>query len=87
MTEQLEMLGTIPNFHKWNWQNQKEQSQQVKLTQRLCVRNDRLPGSPRNRLINALVSREEDSLHVVSHVLEQMLGIKIPFQKPKVCIL
>ena len=63
ISNQFKYLSTIPNFHRWSWENE---NAQFKLEQRFSSCCSRYPGSPRNRIIQATCFRQECHLIVFS---------------------
>ena len=75
LQEQLDAISILPNYHKWEWAKGKKN--QLKMEQRLSGVCRYYPGSPRNRIINAICSRDEH-LPYVQNSIEQILGLKPP---------
>ena len=70
------LLNSIPNHHKWNWTlSEKASKQQLKFEMRFSSSNRYYPGSPRNRLINAIACPREISETLILTTLHSLLGI------------
>ena len=72
LQEQIDVLAMLPNYHKWQWGDQPED---VKMEQRFSSSSRYFPGSPRKRIVNAIVVGEE-RVQMILDTLQQLLGIK-----------
>ncbi|XP_057315666.1 uncharacterized protein LOC130656767 [Hydractinia symbiolongicarpus] len=80
LEEQLNILSSIPNHHKWMWPGKKVHS--LRFEQRFSNSSRWFPGSPRSRIIQAIYNDDETS--VVIPCLQNILGEKVCFNyKPK----
>ena len=79
VSNQFKFMSTIPNYYKWCWEGEK--SPQLKNEQRFSSCCARYPGSPRNRIIQALCFRDEFHL-IVFAVLKCIVGenSEIPYK-------
>ena len=69
-------MNSIPNHHNWNWTpSEKASKQQLKFEMRFSSSNRYYPGSPRNRLINAIACPREVSETLILTTLHSILGI------------
>lgn len=75
LTEQFEVLSTIPNYHKWAWPSEKSHS--VKFEQRFLTSSRHYPGSPRNRIMQALIYRRE-AKRIIQQCLLNIDGKPVP---------
>ena len=72
-------MSTISNYQKWCWEGEK--NSQLKNEQRFSSCCTRYPGSPRNRIIQALCFRDESHL-IVFAVVKCIVGenSEIPYK-------
>ena len=79
ISNQFKFMSTIPNYHKWCWEGEK--NSQLKNEQRFSSCCTRYPGSPRNRIIQALCFRDESHL-IVFAVVKCIVGenSEIPYK-------
>ena len=68
---QCNYISTIPNYHKWFWKFEKNVG--ITYEQRFSSSCKRYPGSPRNRIVQAISFRAEHHL-VVFAVIKTILG-------------
>jgi len=71
----LNLVSQIPCTHKWLWSLHDPAKQQVKFVQRFCISSRYLPGSPRNRIINAVIANNNSdviikALHVILDIYD-----------------
>ena len=79
ISNKFKFMSTIPNYHKWSWEGEK--NSQLKNEQRFSSCCTRYPGSPRNRIIQALCFRDESHL-IVFAVVKCIVGenSEIPYK-------
>ena len=79
ISNQFKFMSTIPNYHKWSWEGEK--NSQLNNEQRFSSCCTRYPGSPRNRIIQALCFRDESHL-IVFAVVKCIVGenSEIPYK-------
>ena len=75
--EQSKILSSVPNYHQWDWPNEKQHC--LKFEQRLPSCNQRFPGSPRNRIIQAIYYRKDPAL-IVYQCLKNVAGEPTPVE-------
>ena len=77
--QQFKLLSSIPNFHKWSWYG--ENTEFLRFEQRFSTSCSRYPGSPRNRIIQAVKYRADAHLLVFS-IIKNMYkhACKVPYQ-------
>lgn len=73
-------LSALPNHHKWVWPGKKYNS--IKFEQHFSTSIRWSPGSPRNRIIQSIFSRD-DSDELVRCCLKNVLGEKVCFDYGK----
>lgn len=71
LEEQMLALSALPNHHKWVWPGKKYNS--IKFEQHFSTSIRWSPGSPRNRIIQSIFSRD-DSDELVRCCLKNVLG-------------
>ncbi|XP_057294024.1 uncharacterized protein LOC130622573 isoform X2 [Hydractinia symbiolongicarpus] len=64
LQQQFQLISSIPNYHKWSWYLEKNND--VRLEQKFSNSCRRFPGSPRNRIIQAVKYRLDSQLIVYS---------------------
>ena len=79
ISNQFKFMSTIPNYHKWCWEGEK--NLQLKNEQRFSSCCTRYPDSSRNRIIQALCFRDESHL-IVFAVVKCIVGenSEIPYK-------
>lgn len=75
LSTQFKILCSLPNHHKWNWQEPTHRYVHTKFEQRFSTSMRYYPGSPRNRLINVIAEPRELSNETILRVLKSILGI------------
>ena len=80
--EQYQYISAIPNYHKWTWECEKDRGLMVE--QRFSSSCPRYPGSPRNRIVQAIAFRMDCHLIVFS-IVKHLLGYacEIPYKAVK----
>ena len=80
--EQYQYISAIPNYHKWVWECEKDRGLMVE--QRFSSACSRYPGSPRNRIVQAIAFRMDSDLIVFS-IVKHLLGYacEIPYKAVK----
>ena len=73
--QQFRVISSLPNYHKWMWDNMPPQKQQVKFEQKFCSSKSRLPSSPRNRIVNQLLL--SDDISVIRSSLLSLIGFRV----------
>lgn len=81
MEEQFAIISSLPNNHKWKW-NQNATSKQFKFEQKFSCSSKYYPGSPRNRILQACCFRD-DPENIVVACLENICGKKVEVPYPK----
>ena len=71
--DQMFMLTSIPNHHKWLWPGEK--FYHLKFEQRFSNCSRYFPGSPRNRIIQACSHRENAS-EIITSCLNNVIGVE-----------
>ena len=77
--DQWRYMSTIPNYHKWFWKFEKNAG--ITYEERFSSSCKRYPGSPRNRIIQAISFRTEYHLVVFAEI-KTILGYpcEIPYE-------
>ena len=80
--EQYQYISAIPNYHKWVWECEKDRGLMVE--QRFSSSCSCYPGSPRNRIVQAITFRMDCHLIVFS-IVKHLLGYacEIPYKAVK----
>ena len=80
--EQYQYISAIPNYHKWVRECEKDRGLMVE--QRFSSSCSRYPGSPRNRIVQAIAFRMDCYLIVFS-IVKHLLGYacEIPYKAVK----
>lgn len=76
--QQLRLICMLPNFSKWLWNLEDPSKQQIKFPQKFSTSSRWGPGSPRNRIINAVVRNAKKD--IVIEALHTMLSIYKPIE-------
>ena len=79
--DQFKVLSDLPNYHKWRWYGENQKDIRFEQFSSCC---SRYPGSPRNRIIQAIVYRQDFHLLVYS-VLKNIFGssCEVPYKAIK----
>ena len=79
LSAQFQCISLIPNYHKWPW-NLKGKSVHLRFVQKFSTSCRYYPGSPRNRILQAMMYREND-VTITTAILENLSGSKklIPY--------
>ena len=80
--EQHQYISAIPNYHKWVWECEKDRVLMVE--QKFSSSCSRYPGSPRNRIVQAIAFWMDCHLIVFS-IVKHLLGYacEIPYKAVK----
>ena len=78
LERQFAMINALPNFHKYPWF---KLVKHLKHEQRMPTNTRMYPGSPRNRILQA-VGYRLNPFPIIRDVLMNLLGCKIPVPYP-----